>query len=51
MSFFSSCPKGLTTGSGLDQVLSQLPQDDFIAQQLGRLIIDEKYVDLIWRAH
>ena len=34
----------------LDQVLAELAQDDLVAQQLGRLIIDQQDVDLVVRA-
>src|SRR6267154_5470419 len=37
--------------SSLDQVLPQSAEHHLIAQQLGRLIIDHKYIDLLVIAH
>ena len=36
----------LAAGSGDDQILAELLQDDFIGEQLGRLIVDQKDVYL-----
>ena len=41
--------QGLLRGVGLDEVFSQPGQDDLVAQQLGRLIVDQQDVDPIQR--
>ena len=45
-SFFSRCSSASRPGRGLDQIFAKLLQDDLIAQQLGRLIVDQQDVDL-----
>ena len=50
-SFFSRNVQRLSRGVGLDEVLAQLGQDDLVAQQLGRLIVDQQDVDRILRHH
>ena len=39
--------EGLARGGRLDEVLADLGQDDFVAQQLGVLIIDQQDIDLV----
>ena len=36
---------------GLDEILVELAQNDLVAQQLGRLIVDQKNVDLVLVLH
>jgi hypothetical protein len=43
--------EGLPGGSGLDQVLAELLQDDLIGQQLCRLIIHQEDVDPVICGH
>ena len=50
MSFFSRCSSA-SRRSGLDEVLSQLCQDDFIAEELGGLIVNHENVDLLVIVH
>ena len=41
----------LLAGRGLDQVFVELMQDDLVAQQLGRLVVDQQDVDLVVFRH
>ena len=43
--------EGLARGGRLDQVLAQLCEHDFIAQELRGLIVHEQDVDLVAGAH
>jgi hypothetical protein len=36
---------------GHQQVFPELPQDDFIGKQFGRLIVDQEYIDLVIQPH
>ena len=40
-----------TCGAGLDKVLAELVEDGLVAEQLGRLIVDQQNVDLRPLAH
>ena len=37
--------QGLAARRRLDQILAEIAQDDLIAQQLGRLVIDQQNID------
>ena len=41
----------LPAGRGLDQVLAQVAQHHLVAQQLRRLIVDQKNIDWLVRVH
>ena len=41
----------LVWGARLDQVLAQLAQYDFVAEQFGRLVVDQQDVDLVGGVH
>ena len=43
--------QSLLAGLRLDEIVTQLTQDDLIGQQLRRLIVDQKNVDLVVRRH
>ena len=38
----------LAAGRGVDEIFVELLQDDLIAEQLRRLIVDQQDVDLSW---
>ena len=46
ISVFKQVLQRLPRRTGLDQVLAQLAQDDLVAEQLRRLIVDQQNVDL-----
>jgi hypothetical protein len=37
--------------SGLDEILAQLAEDRLVAQELGRLVVDQQNIDLVIRCH
>jgi hypothetical protein len=39
--------ESLTPGGGLDEILAKALQDDFVAEKLRRLIVDQKDVDFV----
>ncbi len=41
----------LPPGRGLDQGLAQVAQHHLVAQQLGRLIVDQQNIDWLVRVH
>ena len=46
-SVFRSCSSASRAGASLDQVFAQIAQDDLVAQQLRRLVVDQQDVDLL----
>jgi hypothetical protein len=36
---------------GLDQILAKLGENRLVAQQLGRLVVDQQNIDLVTRGH
>ena len=47
VSVLSRMPSASLRRVGLDQVLAQLVEDDLVAQELGRLVVDQQDVDLV----